>query len=1352
MSIRFRQAAGIHLGSDPTKGLNASKATFAFRMRINQVPSAGSGQDYLSSNTFRVSANTPDATHNTVQCLFVWKVSGSSPQVSVSIPIGVVNYFVLVYDKDNASDQAVYVNGQKTLMNFSQTIPFTTQTTNVDVGFFADNVTRITDYEIEAPYELSDYAFTQADVDAVMEGTDPTTIGGAASYRSYWTFQGTVGDVPAVGDAGITNQFDGSVDPSIYVGPTTPNSSLTYTEAMPYVPPAVISGPRVYSDGTTIVLPFVTSSTGSPALLVGGSMTTAPTIKINGGSPITLERPLYTSKHTGILFFTPSGTTISQGDVVTLSAPYKWITTALGYAGAVTDLAVTNRSGQAVYGDLPPTMRMGLNYTIGAQYWHFSKSFKNRARSAAATPTSAKYRADGTISSYANLRMEDTAYNNTVDRTLSPLIRGKYLVSFDDNDTANPTTIAVVSAVYTRSSFCYELPEYRNNGDASGVGKAYVYQVDKTQWTVSLAADCTSSDTVLTLASVADCNGRPYSAGKPGAEQQWVKIDDEYMQIASVNTGASQITVVRGEFGSTPAAHTSGTSGHMECYGQSFPVNLLFQGSNGNGPNYKNLVVFRPGDWTVPATPGPVTADRSTASLQGTSQFVKDSLANGAGVVRHMDSTIGGFGVQCEPDQMPLDSDIWWGEDEKFNIAVKITSTEPATAATVPYTYSHLQFQNAEKYNATLGADITTAPAAGTVETVTISDAATAPVMAHQRLEFPSGEVCRVVSVSGTDVTIVRGSERTTPATQAAGSILVRWRTPITADATLEGNDNVRVHHTTDGPHGLWTGCYPSYPSTGDLNPLARINVTLTADVTTTTETTFHVSVAAGDAQYLAPNLIIKFDDELVRVISYDPGTGAMRVRRANVGNAPNRFTGAKTAATHTSGTVGTGSSNGVFCRAKDGSAYSWTFQPLYHLPVTVTGPNTYIAIQAPTPAIGQPYIQVGTQAYSPAVDDGTTNVVTVSGPNGAYSYEHIARVTSLAPGAHHWLNIPQFASNDMVDAIAVATRDNLPPGKHKVLVELGNEIWNFSLPKLGSFTDMSNFAGYGDIRDSWVIRTREVTDRVKAVFNDAGRGDEVKCVFAWQQGSLNLVLDRATAHGVIVDVVSTAPYFRTGNTSAQIDTWNNSTDEQCIEAWKFELEYNTATINTQLVKDAASKKTYEDAMLGGAKMEFIHYEGGLDSCTPVPETLITNGRQRDLDQYYNPGRVFAEARLPVHLEPRRRHGRHRDLQPLPAAVQVHGSKRRHMAVALGPDRMGRPTGGLRRRPQRHSGQPTLPPDAWQDVYEDGSRQPGRDERLCENARVSRLQRCIHRVCLGQSSPRNRRRHRRRWRRRHRRR
>lgn len=1241
MSIRFKQAAGVSLGADHGGGRSATAATIAFRVRFNWPPPGGENTVCLSSGVFNWATSSIAPGSGLINVYSLFGFPTGYVQCNGSLTANMVNHVVITYDKDDATKQAMYINGDRFLTGTPKTSSFTPyDPTFLQIGTFAATVSKSIDFEMESVLSLSGYAATWAEVIALKKGADPTTIGLSATMRGYWPLMGTSGVAVTASDTGIANAITSGFTPSNAGTGSTPGSSLVYGEAMPYVSPVGPGDIVVYSSGNAVRVAFDIANNGGPISTTAGSLATAPTIKINGGSPISLERPLYTGvkPYAGVLMFTPPGVTIPKDANVTITTVDDWIKTSLGGAIGVTDLAIPNRSGKPVYGDLPPTVRVGYGFAYDSSYWSVGFGNKNLAQRLDLTYGKFARHADQTAAEDVQRLITVNDYNNRFDSTSMPMRLGMYAVQYDDNDPTHPTNISLVANDgMLHQPGVTEISAYANPG-GGGIGKAKVYDVQAPHWTVKLAAPCSPSDTVLTLTSDVDVANPDNYYGFA----QYIKFDDEYMKIA-VRNGSNHVTVERGYFGSTAASHTANTSGRMDPNSPFYSLAVRITGPGGV-PNYKNLVILGPGDWTPPSPAAPINLDRSFANMQDAPQTIKDSLAQGAGVLRYMSSTDGGFGFSCEPEHLRLDSDLYLAEDPKFLLSARVVSSQTATAANSPYIYNPSYLKNAEKYSVTLAAPITTAPAAGTHEVIKITYDAANPVMYAIRLEMPSGEVVRVLDVSGDDVTVVRGAEKTTPATQAAGTILARWRIPATSDAVYQSNGDARTVCTTAENHGLWTRCMFALPSSNDLNPLARINVTLTADVTTRDQTVFNVSVAAQDAHLLAPGLFIVFRNECVMVTGMNltpgtPYTGTINVDRAAAWSLAGRLnyqpTPGRTSDMPPSGTVGTGSSGGVFCVSLDGTKHQWSYGAGYTAVQLVTGPKTFVLRRYLQNGGSQYWNQVGVQTMVPVLDDESANVRT-GGPVASYSYAHSAEMTKLAPGCDHWVCIPEYASDDLVDAIAKATMDVLPPGKHRTIVELGNEFWNYGSPRLQGAIEVGAVCDYENQGiDLLVYRGWAAAQRFKAVFAEQGRGSEVKFVLAWQQGKVGLMLERAVALGIDsgVDVVSTAPYFFPFSSTELNAAYNAATDEECLDIYKFDLEYNMGNIGGTLFGDGKARRDYEAA--SGRSIEFIEYEGNFDSFVPVPIGSITNGLYRNTDLNYNPNNYNAAYDFPYILNRR---------------------------------------------------------------------------------------------------------------------
>ena len=225
-------------------------------------------------------------------------------------------------------------------------------------------------------------------------------------------------------------------------------------------------------------------------------------------------------------------------------------------------------------------------------------------------------------------------------------------------------------------------------------------------------------------------------------------------------------------------------------------VDLHLSISNANSTfHFDNLVIYGPGDFTY-AAGQPTVLDRSDP--YAISKVYLDRLQNSAGSLRWVDAcwNFAGISQESEPEQVFRLTDFTWGLwSGKVNNSVYWTEARPWNQTTSPYFYTTLF---GSPYTATLAAPIPDT----TTTVLTISDAATAPVLTGLRLLLPTGELCRVLSVSGSTVTVERGSCSTTPAPCGVGAIQVQNRWPV-AGAIPQGQYLELVSAT---PHGVETG------------------------------------------------------------------------------------------------------------------------------------------------------------------------------------------------------------------------------------------------------------------------------------------------------------------------------------------------------------------------------------------------------------------------------------------------------------------------------------------------------------------------------------------------------------------
>ncbi|APW59223.1 hypothetical protein [Paludisphaera borealis] len=1208
MSVTFNNASRIIVATNNSIFANQTKAAVAFSIRFNDAtPTKANWLNFSfiqrgGQSGFAGMVYDIDEVNRKYILRFFWKLTNGTSCSTTATILPNITYFILVgYDASNPSNQAVYVNGAPTLLAPAGTAPTLAVATTFEIGSSGATTTQ-KNWSLGPLSIWNGYVPTASETINLMNGTaDATNIGLTATWRGYYPLNGAIGATPTLGDAALANTVDGSLPLVPAVNGAVAGSSLLYDAAMPFVSQSGFNTPVVRSSGKSIQVTANIIGSGASTTVTAGSATIMPTITINGGPPITLVRPFYTSSHEGILYFLPRGSKINSGDVVVFSAAAGWFATALGVAAAAVNVTCVNKADKPTYGDLPKTSRVGFNYTYPAMTdWSFERGPRNMALmipviNYGANPPAV--RADGTLMRNFSAALLASPADSKIDRTTYPIERGKYVVSWDNNDVTKPTSIVLTTS--SEAGVATELPAYRNTGDANGVGVAYVYDFQMTTWPFTLAAPCAAGDTVLTLTSVSHI-----AAGK-----MWVLFDGEYMDVTAVNAGLNQITVTRGYLGSTAASHASGTAGTGQWYRHNFGVTVSITGTGGV-PNYSNLVIYGPSDWTPPSPAAPVVLDRSFLNKVGPTKFIRDSLVGGLGVVRHMDSC-GVFFPLSEPEDARQDADLYWGQLNKYINTYKVASFVPMDYATTPWTYTHVP-TGAQTYSVALAADITTAPAAGTTETIQITPDTNNPVMAGTRL-LAGSEWMRVTAVSGSNVTVVRGAKDTTPATHAAGTITAGWRIPITSTAQYRYTSGVAVVATTDRPHNMRSGAWTVAPTSTDLNPMARFPVTLTAPVVAGSQS---ITISADPASwtYIVRDLRLTFDGEVMLVVTADKTTGIVTTK-------------SPIAANHANGTVGAASSMGVYCISEDGLSYAWSLG--WGGPCHVVGPNKLLIwLYAYTDAGKTPLMVGPSQTWdTTTLLDGAGNDTRASLthiPYSVNSMEYSARVTALAPGAYHWLNINITASDDLVDAYARKIRDGLPAGQHKVVVELANEVWNYYFPFTSSIQGASRLLGYANWLDWWVLRSKAVTDRVRAIFDDQGRGGEVLHCIAYQASNLGDALARCRALGVDVDVASTACYVDPGQTQAHIDAFNLSDNEQCGDAWIFDLEFYRGGAGGRLRADAAALATHR-SLTGNRPIELICYEGGLTTVMPGTANGITDpavyyyGREKQRDVAYNP-------------------------------------------------------------------------------------------------------------------------------------
>lgn len=1217
MSIRFINAARAITDANSVILASQSKASVSCFIRFNgTVTNADYAGFHLiqrgSENGFALYVQSVNDAEQKLTLRVIFRGTGGACGVNTIVLAGIVNHIAAVYDSADPSNQAVYINGSKYLMVPSQSTALQGSSLNWIIGNHGGSgYSR--DWEIEHEGIWNGYILTLADIISIQEGTgNPSNIGLSATWRGWYKGDGTEGNNATAGDAAIGNSIDASWPLVPAIG-AIPGSSVKYGAAMPFVSQTTYDTPIVYSSGKSVVLAAKALTGGSPLLITPDSAVSMPTIKINGGAPITLERPFYTNYHLGIQYFLPEGAKVDTGDSVTFSAEAGFFATQLGLAHESVDLPIINKSGVSVHGDEPKTIMIGTQFTAPfSGTYSFGQDIRNYAlrpliNNGVIPPTA--FRDDGTLKANVSaVALMDTAQANAIDKTCYPMLLGKWVVAWKPKDVGLATTVSLTSAI----PGCYsELTDYRYDAATLGEYSFRVYDFFLRSWDITLAADCGPSDTTITVVDA--INLKPGEGGK-----MWVKVEDEYMEVgATVNTTTDVAAVVRGTLGSTAASHASGTAGTTAWYRRNPGMRFSISGPGGE-PNYEDLAILCPQDWTPPDPARPLTPsdfDLSQEFLLGPSKWVRDQLAGGSMINRYM-APVGTFFPATEIEDMRLDSDKWWYYGSHKFINMHIASFEEVTTASIPYILSHIA---GETYSATLLADIVTSPAAGTIEDISISytDTIGNQVIAGSRLLI-GGEWFRVVSItgpaSGATATVERGARSTTPTTHTAGVITVGWRVPLTENVTT-GVNSVAVHATADSDHNLRAGMWAADKTALDMNPLARIAVTLTDDMNPG-EFTAAVSVDVDKWQYIAQGLVIVFGSQPLTVVSSSQLAGTITFSAA-------------ASTLYATGTVGTGRSQGVFCKSTDDTVSAWSGSQASPIMFFPTGPRTAITFfsvnaSGKTAKLAEDQTWDTTGHTVGGVDQAS---ISWAMPRTTCSIEHTTRVTELCPGSIHWLNIPLLASDDLVDWIARKTRDGLTPGQHEVIVELANEVWNFFFSFTGVVQIFSYLAGYEFATQKywWILRSKEVTDRIRAVFEETGRGNEVFLSMPYQSSQVGDVLAWSRDLGVDVDVASAAQYIYPGTTQAHIDAFNAADNEQCCDAWTFDLEYLTAGAQgTRMRQDKNSLATHRS--LTSHPIRMIAYEGGMSTTLPVPyvgghtdPSIFPHGLEKNRDVSLSP-------------------------------------------------------------------------------------------------------------------------------------
>jgi hypothetical protein len=515
-------------------------------------------------------------------------------------------------------------------------------------------------------------------------------------------------------------------------------------------------------------------------------------------------------------------------------------------------------------------------------------------------------------------------------------------------------------------------------------------------------------------------------------------------------------------------------------------------------PQFGNLYIYGPDDFT--ATPNqPVTLDTSDPYALSNS-FLKRVPAT-LGSCRLMDSMFswGGLSGVTEPEQLRNLTDFSWGaaggiEQNTFGF----TEIRPFAPDSSTYIYSSFFGQ---PYDVKLNANV------GSTDTTISVSAIDSPLLRGLYLTADS-EKMRILAVSGTSITVERGSLGTTPAPHNAGTIRCTGRFPVPSLSAL-GNGWCVMELVTSTPHNLITG---SYVDTNGSYP----------------QPTFTVN--------------------------------------------------------------GVSTSLGSFI---NGGTY----------PAFVTGPNTILTwltnVSSPT---------VTLNAAIPC--DPTQHTASVPMPDiMGFPYEFIAKVTANFPGAALHVNVPMGCSDALADEAARRIMHNFPKGR-EVWLELSNETWNYAAP-IGTqwrfFNALSQLLGLGNSNiASLVWRSDQLRNRFRAIFDQQGRGSEVKLLINVQGVAANqsaAALTFAASRGIQIDGIAIGPYIDPDKSPASMLAYHQSDIEQILDLWVHDLYFKQSGWPNYLSGHRANIDSYNAST--GFNCCLYAYEGGFQTAVPGGSTKL---------------------------------------------------------------------------------------------------------------------------------------------------
>lgn len=274
--------------------------------------------------------------------------SGSSSRQDV-LQIGITYHVVVVY---GGGFVRYYLNGVQMAATATTASSLTTSAPNHTwrVGTTGSTI------ELDDVCCWRNYALSALEIKSLRNRSVTPAEIAPEFHELYWTLDGTAGAVVnkthnAVKTiTGTSNRHASSVE----------GSPIYTADPLVYVPPAHVRQAYIGESGKTLIITFE-SRVGEPAGIT--SQTSHPTVKLNGGSPVSLSEP-GCIRATNYLVY-PLPFTVEPTDSLVFSADDAWVTTTAGESAEVIEAPVTTEtSGQPIlppFVDEPKSLAIGMN-------------------------------------------------------------------------------------------------------------------------------------------------------------------------------------------------------------------------------------------------------------------------------------------------------------------------------------------------------------------------------------------------------------------------------------------------------------------------------------------------------------------------------------------------------------------------------------------------------------------------------------------------------------------------------------------------------------------------------------------------------------------------------------------------------------------------------------------------------------------------------------------------------------------------------------------------------------------------------------------------------------------------------